>query len=140
MIVLILILTVINWFIYHKFVRVVYFDLGKGLVKEFISCFLVAAIEAALIIYAGEWVLDFVLSFLVVGFKLVLWVVGIIVSILLLWWIYRLIKKPQKSDAEDKTEVSGTVESGDSDNQTPKSTNAEKDEPEEDKTENTGTV
>ena len=57
MIVLILILAVINWIIYHKIFRVLYFDLGKGLVKEFICCFLVAAIEAALIMYVGEAIL-----------------------------------------------------------------------------------
>ena len=87
--ILILVLTVVNLIIYHKYFRVVYFDLGKGIVKEITAAMCLAMAEVAvgsMIIYgiwnAAKGILGFLLKAIViiVGIVLVLSIVAGIVS------------------------------------------------------------
>ncbi|MBE5892219.1 MAG: hypothetical protein E7286_02435 [Lachnospiraceae bacterium] len=109
MIVWILILAVINWVIYHKIFRVLYFDLGKGLVKEFICCFLVAAVEAALIVYVGGALIGLLGSLLAGFLNIVVWLAVFVGAFLIIRKIYRLFKKNKKSKKENSTKDGGIV-------------------------------
>lgn len=48
-------LVILNWILYHKLFRVVYFNLGAGLFKEFAACIFLAGIELALFAMIGPW-------------------------------------------------------------------------------------
>lgn len=77
--VILLFLIIMNWVIYHKIFKVIYFgSVSKSLGNEFIWCAIAAAVEMAAIMYVGKIVLI-----------LLLIVAGIIFAI---WLIYKMYK------------------------------------------------
>lgn len=94
-------LTVLNIILYHKIFDVLYFDLGKGLLKEILGAFIVAYLEMALIVYVGKWILGMVSKVIGVGLKITIIIVGISIIVYAVRYIYRLIKKRNMVHKED---------------------------------------
>ncbi len=61
-----LVLAIGNWIIYHKIFSVAYFDLGRGLMKEAVCCFLAASLEMGFVIMIFQSIGGFLLR--VLGF------------------------------------------------------------------------
>ena len=57
MVIIFIALVILNWILYHKLFRVVYFNLGAGLFKEFAACVFFAGIEMALFAMIGPWLI-----------------------------------------------------------------------------------
>ncbi|MCI8377966.1 MAG: hypothetical protein HFH72_05515 [Lachnospiraceae bacterium] len=96
-----LVLVVFNIVLYHKIFDVVYFDLGKGLLKEIVGSFIVASLEIGLIMYVGKWILGMVSKVLVVGLKFIIIIVGISIITYTVYYVYKLIKKHKENAQND---------------------------------------
>lgn len=116
-------LTIVNFFLYHKIFDVVYFDLGKGLLKEIIGSYIVALIEITFITKIGKYLLKFVISLLKTGLGLLVIIIGISIVVYVIYSIVKAIKRKQdiakngekkKDSTNINTETSG--EASDFDN------------------------
>lgn len=94
--IMLLILIVVNWLIYHKIFRVYYFgNAGQSIFKEIFGCSLVAVIELAIIMTVGGWILGALL------------IIGVIaLAIYVIYRIYKFVKgksgeTPEKESEED---------------------------------------
>lgn len=96
--IILLILIVINWLIYHHIFRVYYFgNAGQSILKEIFGCSLVAVIELAIIMTVGGWILGALL------------VIGVIVLVIYaVYKIYKFVKG--KSGETPKRETEEEVE------------------------------
>lgn len=76
MAIFLVVFTILNFVVYHKFVRVIYFgSMGQSIVRELIGCLLVACVETAILIKVGQVVfriLIICLYFVLLVFWLVL--------------------------------------------------------------------
>jgi DNA-directed RNA polymerase subunit RPC12/RpoP len=61
---IVIVLMIVNWIIYHRIFSVMYFDLGRGLLKEFIVCFFAAILEISAIVLLFKYVGKIVLKIL----------------------------------------------------------------------------
>lgn len=89
--IMLLILIVVNWLIYHNIFRVYYFgNVGQSIFKELFGCSLVAAIELAIIMTVGGWILGALI------------VIGVIA--LVIYAVYRIYKfvKGKNGEASGK--------------------------------------
>lgn len=94
--VILIFLIIMNWVIYHKIFKVIYFgSVSKSLGREFIWCAIGAAFEMAAIMYVGKIVLI-----------LLLIVAGIIFAIWLIYKIYKLVKNISEKAGEKKEDDS----------------------------------
>lgn len=90
--VILLFLIIMNWVIYHKIFKVIYFgSVSKSLGNEFIWCTIAAAVEMAAIMYVGKIVLI-----------LLLIVAGIIFAIWLIYKMYKFAKIISEKAGEKK--------------------------------------
>lgn len=90
--VILVFLIILNWVIYHKIFKVIYFgSVSKSLGREFIWCAIAAAFEMAAIMYVGKIVLI-----------LLLIAVGIIFAIWLIYKMYKLIKSISEKTGDKK--------------------------------------
>lgn len=60
----VIVLAVINLYLYHKMFHVVYFGLGKGILKEVVGSLFAAVLEIALLMAIGPVVISFILGVL----------------------------------------------------------------------------
>lgn len=88
-------LTILNFFLYHKIFDVVYFDLGKGLLKVIIGSYIVALIEITFITKIGKYLLNFVISLLKTGLGLLVIIIGISIVVYVIYSIVKAIKRKQ---------------------------------------------
>ena len=102
----IFILTFVYLGIFHQFFRVYYFNLGKGLLSEFISAFLLAAVTVTLFLGIFVKVIGAVGGFLGVVFRLLLIlagaavVIGIVAAII--YGISQLLKREKKENGQEQ--------------------------------------
>lgn len=86
--IILVVLIVLNWILYHKIFLVFYFGgMRKSLTSEFIWCAIAACVELALIIAVGQWVLAAVL---IIG--------AIILIIYAIYSIYKFFQRRKKKD------------------------------------------
>ena len=71
--ILVILFTIVNLVLYHKVFSVVYFDLGKGLWKEFLASFLLAFFEAGIVLYALKYIL--IVALVIAAIVFVLWLI-----------------------------------------------------------------
>lgn len=121
--ILLCVLVIINWLVYHKLFRVVYFDLGRGLIKELVGCFLVAVLELVIILFAGEWLKGLLGGILSMIINLIGWILRIItiiicitLAILAISWLLKFIQK-HRLDKGKKGDFSETIIKDNKDNQ-----------------------
>ena len=69
MLILVLIFSIATWVTYHKIFDVAYFNLGRGLLKEFIGCFICGTILAGLVLKFW-WIIDILI--VIVGLLVIL--------------------------------------------------------------------
>lgn len=90
-------LIIVNWIIYHKLFKVVYFNLGAGLLREFLFCLFFAGIEIALFSAIGGAILPFIFT--------ILFIIGGAIGIYELVKLFRdaagLFKKSSKETPKD---------------------------------------
>lgn len=98
LLIVVLFLSVVNFVIYHKIFSVIYFDLGNGLLKEIIGCFLCAIFEAAIFMMVGPYVLV---------------VLGIVLAIILI--VKYINKKKNETVSTNKVDNLHNVKTNDSD-------------------------
>ena len=99
------ILMVVNLVIYHKIFNVLYFDLGKGLLKEVVGAYIAACIEAGLIVMVGEKLLGGLLGVLGWLIRLILIIVAVIIVIGIVVWITKMIKGKMEDGGEKTDEM-----------------------------------
>lgn len=96
-------LMIFNLVLYHKIFGVIYFDLGKGLLKEIVGAYIAAVIELGLLMTVGQAILGFILAAFgwLFGIVAIVAVLGIVVFI-----VYRIVKmiKGKVSDNENKSD------------------------------------
>lgn len=97
-------LIIFNIFLYHKIFDVLYFDLGKGLLKELIGSIFAALFEMALIFSVGKWVLGIISKILGVSLKIIIVIVGISITSYIIYYLYKLIKPKQEKDNKENVE------------------------------------
>ena len=99
-------LTVINLVLYHKIFHVLYFDLGKGLLKEIIGAWFVAVIEIGLVGALLRPILSGAIKIVAVIIKCILIIVVIVAVLLALWFLYKKIIRKEDvgefGDEQDK--------------------------------------
>lgn len=96
---------VVNLVIYHKIFNILYFNLGKELLKEVVGAYIVACIEAGLIIMVGEKLLGGLLGVLGWLIKLILIIVAVIIVIGIVAWITKMIKGKLEDDGGKTDEM-----------------------------------
>lgn len=99
------VLMVINLVIYHKIFNVIYFDLGQGLLKEIVGAYILAVMEAGIIVYIGQSVLGGIVNVLGWILKVVLILGAAIAAICLIVWIVKLIKGKMEGDSDGAYEL-----------------------------------
>lgn len=111
-------LTILNFFLYHKIFDVLYFDLGKGLLKEIIGSYIVAVIEIAFITKIGKYLLNFVISLLKTGLGLLVIIIGISIVVYVIYSIIKAVKGKQCTTKNDSTNINTKIsaEASDFDN------------------------
>lgn len=67
--ILVMIFSIATWVTYHKIFDVAYFDLGRGLLKEFVGCFICGVILTALAVKFW-WIIDILI--VIVGLLMML--------------------------------------------------------------------
>lgn len=116
LIIAMVVLAIINMIIYHKFVNVYYFNLGQGLLKEFIVAFLIAGLEILIFFVAGGWLLDTLGSIVggiisIVG-TLLLIVLGLGIILIVVALIAKVIKKVKASAKVMQSDVTDKMAEG----------------------------
>ncbi|MDO4332226.1 MAG: PsbP-related protein [Eubacteriales bacterium] len=96
--VLVIIFTVLNLVIYHKLFRVVYFNLGAGLLKELIVCFILALVEAGLVITFFASALSIVGKLIITVLKIAAILVAVVVAIGIIAKLVEIIRKNVNAD------------------------------------------
>lgn len=86
--IVIIILTVVNWGIYGLFVRRLYFS-GEGIFRDIIVCFVIAIVEWAIIVWLLAKILIGILSVL----RIIAWIGLIAFSVLIIYVVFCVIKK-----------------------------------------------
>lgn len=118
------ILTPILWILYHKVFHVVYFDMGRAIIKELLTCFFLSIIIVAIVMGAGSVLLGAAGGLLVGLFQIILFllkwglIIGAILGVISL--IYKLITKNKGTSGNDEAETTMvTAPSTESDSVTP---------------------
>lgn len=108
LLIVIIVLMVINLFLYHKMFGVVYFDLGAGLVKEIGGAFFVALIEIALVQVIGKSLLGGILS--IVGWIIKALIIVAVVTAAI-YIVYRVVKivRERMERKEDDIETDSSI-------------------------------
>lgn len=91
--ILVIIFTVVNLKIYHKRYHVLYFDLGRGLLKEIAFSFMFALVEAGIIISFFEGALSVIGKIIMIVLKILLVLVAVAVVIGIIWKIVQVINE-----------------------------------------------
>lgn len=106
------ILTPILWVLYHKIFHVIYFDLGRGIIKELLACFFLSIFIVAIVMGAGSVLLGAAGGLLVGLFQIILfllkWVliIGAILGVISL--IYKFITRNKETSENTETETTDT--------------------------------
>lgn len=93
MVIIVFTLAALNFFLYHKIFNVVYFDLGRGLMKELIGCFVAAIAEVALLMTVGQVLLGGIVT--IIGFVGSIAVV-VVVVVAVIYAVYRVVQYIKK--------------------------------------------
>lgn len=121
----VIILAIINLFLFHSVFHVFYFDLGKGLVKEIITACVVACMELVIIIIGGQWVIGLlgsavsgILALLGIFLKIILIIVGVGAGIFVFRLIYKKIKDfwRRKKERKNVFKTNSSYEKKDNEN------------------------
>lgn len=87
------VLMVLNLVIYHKVFNVIYFDLGQGLLKEIVGAYILALVEASIIVAIGQSLLGGIASVLGWILKVVLILGAVVAAVCVIAWIVKFIKE-----------------------------------------------
>lgn len=90
-------LMIFNLILYHKIFSVMYFDLGRGLLKEIVGAYFVAILEIAIFMFLAQWILVAAVV-----------VVGIAAAIYVIYCIVKFIKKGKKNKDGNSNDINLT--------------------------------
>ena len=106
----IIIVMIINLYIYHKVFDVVYFNLGGGLIKELILAWLAAMLEISLVGGLIKILFSGIFKLLGVVVKIVLIILALAAVAFIVWKIVQVIKGKTQTVAEAGTETMENVQ------------------------------
>lgn len=99
------VLVIVNIILYHKIFRVYYFDVGKGLINEFICAVIFAILEIALFMWLGSWIVSLIVGVVSLVGTVILWIVLGVLGIGAIYFGGKAIRKfiKQRQEKSDDT-------------------------------------